>query len=148
MRLKKPVIALGSVMVVPFLICGTVSAQSKSTMEDIFRNYEILDPTPAQKKVFANYEAEMKKMLTPQLKAACVDDFKHKAHDPSSFQIAGEWGLDILNQMSVASGDEKEQISVPIRARNGYGGLVRARLHCYYQRLSGNKLSFLFSLTE
>lgn len=139
-----------TVLLLPILgvLSGCVTS-GNSTGQPDRPSYSHLNPTPQQEKFFADYERGMKQMLTPELKQQCVDDFKRKAHDPSSVQIAGEWGVDSLDRASMWRGDtEDARISVPVRAKNGYGGLRLGRLSCFYKLRENNTLEYNMSITR
>lgn len=130
------------------ILSGCVTSGNGTDQPDRSR-YSHLNPTPQQEKFFADYERGMKKMLTPELKKQCVDNFKRKAHDPASVQIAGDWGVDTLERASLWRGDDEyARISVPVRAKNGYGGLRLGRLYCYYDLRTDNTLAFNMSLAR
>jgi hypothetical protein len=81
-----------------------------------------------------------------RLTKSCVDDFKENMNDPSSFQIAGTWGTTKLSY-AVSKPDEIVVV-LPIRGKNGYGGLVRSNVGCYYAYdRSAETFAFKFAIS-
>jgi hypothetical protein len=88
-------------------------------------------------------------MMTEQNKRDCIEDFKRNANDPSSFQIAGDWFIDPYLIPSQSHPSDLINVTLPMRAKNAMGALVKSELHCYYKFDDPSKrLTFDFSLQE
>jgi hypothetical protein len=94
----------------------------------------------------ANYSRGVFAMMTEQNKRDCIEDFKRNANDPSSFQIAGDWFIDPYLIPSQSHPSDLINVTLPMRAKNAMGGLVKSELHCYYKFDDPSKrLTFDFS---
>lgn len=64
---------------------------------------------------------------------ACAADYKTKMNDPSSFSVAGEAYQDSdANKLTWNQYNKRVGYAVPIRGKNGFGGLVKKTMFCFY----------------
>lgn len=76
---------------------------------------------------------------------ACLDIFKSRMNDPSSFQQAGDFRP--YDEVTRLSHNGTVAFVVPVRGKNAMGGLVLKTLICEYQ-VTGNNLTYFLSFEE
>ena len=88
-------------------------------------------------------------MLTEKQKALCIGDFKNNMNNPASFQVAGEWFVNEFTLRLSSHQPNRVIAGLPIRGKNGYGGLVKQVLYCYYDYDEHNaRLDYRHSLSH
>lgn len=92
-----------------------------------------------QNRQYREYEKRFtlaKKLFNKQHERDCIAGFKRVMHDPSSFQLAGEFTFDTHNS-GVWMGSYRPDMLVPftasVRAKNAYGGLILNEMTCVYK---------------
>lgn len=93
----------------------------------------------SQKSMFMREDMDQaQNLITKADHQICIDSYIKNMHDPSSFELAGEFFLDeIATRYSYGRtwdyGPERRVVySARARGRNAYGGLVLSKMQCIF----------------
>jgi hypothetical protein len=93
----------------------------------------------AENRKYREYEKVFtlaKKLFNKKHERDCVAGFKRVMHDPSSFQLAGDFKFDNYSSgvwMGSYRADMLVPFTAPVRAKNAYGGLILNDMTCLYK---------------
>lgn len=116
------------------ILASACAPQRPSSTKPITPEFDLFagvlgEPVPNQKQIAAKNLAYAGAQFDNSAKERCIESYKSKMHDPSSFQLAGtftaheaplnRWGTGVM-------------FIAPMRGKNAMGGLVLKSLACEY----------------